>query len=511
MLVKDIDKFIVTNLNFVKMEYINSHLSLYLNNGTLEKDLPILYDYLSRDKLLFAFWSKSRSGEKITQAWDQLTKTKNIFRIFLYTIVFNPFDKWKLNDIDFWSLDIRSQVIVVQKIINYTSPIMSKLNVKYSKLLKNYMNDKIKKLVITYNSESNSNYWRENDLDIYGFLGRDLGVRKEIITYLEKINPEIKYRTFSTKLDTILPHLRLESINTTNEIISYVDPFSIAVIQKNNLYLTCNFRVYNERPELVKLHICFNNRLSYLEKLIDAIDLFIQCYELNYIRLNRYINNIKFPGYFAHSPCPKGQKLLCSTIMKHNRPMANIVIYPKGDTLYQQRENIDKITSIFLDYFNQNWNEVIKLGADKPLDFNQPVLDIKDKWLFQFTEKGSGDSKLGCQEIILGNANRVDKKYCRGLPIIQPKDIGPYGSFKKCFIDSEYKRREWGIPSDIQINSEGKVDCNDENAIRIREKYGAKYCTKHLDGYRGKYLDGSCIRNKGGELKKYCVDDLCFY
>lgn len=270
---------------------------------------------------------------------------------------------------------------------------------------------------------------------------------------------------------------KLEDMNKTMYTMNQGDNTSIFIRTS---------RYYKRGRSSNKMHICFNDELSYNVKLYFEV---IQIFHDFYMEHMSHICYYKVIGGI----------LLRDSKWKHieaynnfNRKMPNIAIYLEH---VHEESQIIEYGERFRTYFYSRWKHKFVPFTKSQLPFNNSInktLRVEEgKYFIQYTSGSSGNQKLDCIGEIMKYKTKCDSNDGK---LTSPTKI--------C------KRNTYKIKDGIRIKKIGdhyRVDCEKSTKATKKEcKQGKQNKTV------GRIVNTKCIKNKSGQNEDICYDELCF-
>ena len=355
---------------------------------------------------------------------------------------------------------------------NYLSNIQKK---NFQEQLNKIQNNEDKKK--TYNLFSYMYVLSDECINEFNHLDRD----EQIANWL-KIKahlPVVNIRSSINKKCSELIKTKLMEMNGVQYTMSKGDHTSIFVEPPKS---------YRFGKSSNKMHICFNDELSYNVKLyFEAIKIFHDFYK-------EHMSTICYYKVIGGINLRDTKENVIQIYNDYNRKMPNIAIYLHH---IEKESEIIEYGEKFRSYFNSKWKHKIIPFTKSKLLFNNPInkkINVdKGKYFIQYTSGASGDTKLEC----IGEIIRSQDKCVN-------KDAEFAGPHSICY-GKKYK-----IKPGITIKKYGehfRVNC--DKSPRATRKECKK--NKKLNKSIGRIINTKCGKDKYGENKNICYDELCFY
>jgi len=285
-----------------------------------------------------------------------------------------------------------------------------------------------------------------------------------------------------------LPCLTRSVLNTCNVLIkSKLEeinqaPYKMSSQDETSIFLR-PLPGYRHGSQTNKMHICFNGELLHHPALyFEAIHIFHSFYLEHMANLCYY----KVIGGVNDRDSTIGAVVAYNL---YNRKMADIAIYLEHITSESQ---IIEYGERFRTYFMEKWkHKIIPFSKSKLLFNSSTNASAQGKYFIQYTSGASGDTKLSCMSEIMKSETCATP----GGGLTSPDNICRFQRYK--------------VKPGIKIKKAGehyRVDCdNSPNAASKECKKGIG--TKKL----GRLVNTKCVKNRLGESKDICYDELCFF
>lgn len=222
-----------------------------------------------------------------------------------------------------------------------------------------------------------------------------------------------------------------------------------------------------------KIHICFNDELSYNVNLyFEAIKLFHDFYI-------EHMSHICYYKVVCGISLRDSNDKVIQLYNDWNRKMPNIAIFL--ERVYENSKMID-YGEQFRSYFNSKWKHKIVPFTKSQLLFNNPInpkLNVNDgRFFIQYTSGNAGNVKLDCINKIMKNKQNCDTD--------DSKFAGPHS----ICVGQVYKIKP-GI-SIKKYDKHYRVDCDDS------PKATSKECIKGKTKKMGRIVNTKCTKNRKG-------------